>query len=261
MGFSLVRGPWWDPFSLCSSVTADLPITTLGRTLKGRNKTQVFSEQISRRIKNDLKPFEVPWEDDAFEDLHKKINQLACLPEGRVPAACCLVDLILEWTLINKDYDDDDDELTFINYAYRKDDDDLAELLQAHFMALRETHKDWNPASLLDKVESSAKKAPRGVEGDEFMAANWYLRRWTNWRYSNILANKVAGDRLPAELVDIIRDYLYPCQVDLTIPIRQWYWFCSEGCQRRKPTLSSECDKDENGQCRLQFSIKSPRVK
>jgi len=38
---------------------------------------------------------------------------------------------------------------------------------------------------------------------------------------------------------------------DLTVGPSRHVWLCEENCERSRPTLTLECDKDENGRCRL----------
>ena len=127
---------------------------------------------------------------------------------------------------------------------------ELSEIAYAHFMATTAADKDWDPAPLLqhhkEGIEGLEGWNMRGVQ----LATSWYLRKWLRWRVAKVISEKVAGQQLPPELVEMIQAELLPDGDELFVAPGRWEWFCYAGCERSRPTLTTDCDEDEAGICR-----------
>lgn len=227
----------------------ELSAPTLARALESEDPLQLHAKGIQLRVDNMRRRAEDWQYDDDMKDCLRLIRLLAELPDGRPKAMAGLADInfalcaAMDHSNVMEDLQGFQNVMDLVNDQFA----DLAKMAHAHFMAVLAAGKDWNPWPLWNRITQLKESTLWNFDGEQ-MAAHWYLRKWHSWRVADMLSAKIAGNILPPELVEMVRDYIYN---DVNLPIRaeDWKWFCYKGCVRKSPRLTLECEyKDDSGE-------------
>lgn len=142
------------------------------------------------------------------------IKRLAALPGGRLKAMRLLVKIARAYCM---EQEVQHQISTYIDDPHIISMDELmTDLIRIQYQKAKSSKQDWDPCRLIEKIELVQEDLPELVEEEDcdpededklFQKLLWLLKLVDSRRVAKLLADKVAGHRLPAELVEIVRDY------------------------------------------------------
>ena len=189
----------------------ELSDAALDRNVGPKNRVNVFADQIKniRATNSHIR---------GAETAIGYIRRSGSLSDGRIKAMELLMDTADR-------YREENGEWNFTSDTYRSGDRESAimealmdELIRAQYQAMQSAKQHWDTSSLQEKIEEVVEERwPAEVDfgscdmrarEDLFANSMCLLQLVESRRTAVMLAGKVTGHRLPAELVGMVQDYI-----------------------------------------------------
>ncbi|KAK5132523.1 hypothetical protein LTR08_008907 [Meristemomyces frigidus] len=141
-----------------------------------------------------------------------EVRALALDPETREQAMSDLISLALGFNMVTSARVSHGDERSYSTgtldgHIYPE----LCNIAHAHFMQTLLASNDWDPTTILCQIRAARYKL--GINNSmyvhEFFAmGKWYLHQWQSQRIARLLLDRVAGHKLPPELIEMVQEYI-----------------------------------------------------